>query len=210
MSTLSHSICLQPLRLLETDGGNGPLYSSVHGCLPNSPAVMIRHLLTFLAYSCPRPLCFLHLKTNLLVFVFAYVGCLLPFLALPPVIALSFFQGVPSCHLSPRLSIVFPVWWPTAFFCPHMHKSGISHAMPSCPKTLYILSDLPVMKRFSFSSHFQSRRHSFSGAKLTQAGNGKGTAAALTRILFQVFGVRLLLIQKLYACGEKQYGHPLP
>ena len=68
----------------------------------------------------------------------------------------SFLQGVTSCRLSPRLSIVFPVWWPTAFFCPRMHKSGISHDKPSCPKTLYILSDLPVMKRFSFSSHFRA------------------------------------------------------
>ena len=156
MSTLSHSICLQPLRLLETGGMLRSLYSFIYGLPDDRPAVMTR---LFYLLLCLFLFCLLLAAPSLDELTW-YCICLC---RLPPAFLSpssnshpSFLQGVTSCRLSPRLSIVFPVWWPTAFFCPRMHKSGISHDKPSCPKTIYILSDLPVMKRFSFSSHFRA------------------------------------------------------
>ena len=67
-------------------------------------------------------------------------------------------------------------------------------------------SDIPVTKPFWHSFHFSSRRHSFSFAKLAQAGVCKGSPPVLPRIFFQIFGVQSLLIRKF----EKECGHPLP
>ena len=64
------------------------------------------------------------------------------------------FQCVSFCHLSPQSQHCHSCLVTDRLLSPRMHKSGISYAMPSCSKTLYILYDQPVMKRFSFSSHF--------------------------------------------------------
>ena len=118
-----------------------PYTALPYGCLPNSPAVMARHLLTFLAYSfhtfsllspswdkltrfriclCRMSPAFSH--PFLLRSPFLFSRC--AFLSSPfP------SQHCLSCLVIDRLLLL------------RMHKSGISYAMPSCSKTLYILSD---------------------------------------------------------------------
>ena len=128
--------CIQPLRglrfLIQLC-----LMAVYRTALPWWHGIYLLFLPTLFTHSLYCP----HLGTNLLVFVFAYVGCLLPFL-IPSSCDRPFsFQGAPSYHLSPPSQHCLSCLVIDRLLLLRMHKSGISYAMPSCSKTLYILSD---------------------------------------------------------------------
>ena len=134
--------CLQPLRLV---GDRWGLRFLIQLSLWLSTEQPCRDGTAFTYFSClllPHILFAVSLLgANLLVFVFAHVGCLLPFL-IPSSCDRPFsFQGAPSYHLSPPSQHCLSCLVTDRLLLPRMHKSGISYAMPSCSKTLYILSD---------------------------------------------------------------------
>ena len=122
-------------------GATVPYTALPYGSLPNSPAVMTRHLLTFLAYSC-------HTSSLLSPFWDKLTRFRICLCRLPPAFSHPFLLQSPFLF-SRRVFLSSPFPSQHCLPClvtdrlllPRMHKSGISYAMPSCSKTLYILSD---------------------------------------------------------------------
>lgn len=89
--------------------------------------------------------------------------------------------------------------------------ASIPAEMTAFPVLAYPPTNLSLQIILCVLSIFIQVRHPFSLAKLAQAVFCKGRTPGLPHDFFQVFGVRLFLIQKLCRPeDEKNNGHPLP